>query len=288
VISTEAAAGRSSGDEVNVVAMVQVAWRYRYFIAAVGLVLALVAVVVALTTTPKFRAQVVVTQARDDTMGAGSSLVSQLGGLASIAGINLGAAGGPGPEAQAVLHSRRLTEEFVKKHRLVPELMGNAGQNATLWLAVDRFRDTVLKSTPDQDSQTITVQMDWRDPAVASRGANDYVALANEILRSRALSDSSRNIHYLKDQIAKTDVVELQRVMYTLIEAEMKTLMLANARREYAFTVVDPGVTPERRVWPRRTLMVLSGGVVGVIIGFFLALAHSTWRRYRAARVVSG
>jgi uncharacterized protein involved in exopolysaccharide biosynthesis len=176
----------------------------------------------------------------------------------------------------------------VKKHRLVPELMANAGQHATLWFAVDKFRDTVLKITQDQDSQTITVQIDWHDPAVASRWANDYVALANEILRSRALSDSSRNIQYLKDQIAKTDVVELQRVMYTLIEAEMKTLMLANARTEYAFTVVDPGVTPERRVWPRRTLIVLSGGVVGVIIGFFLALAHSTWRRYRAAQVVSG
>ena len=108
------------------------------------------------------------------------------------------------------------------------------------------------------------------------------MALANETLRSRALSDSSRNIQYLKEQIAKTDVVELQRVMYGLIEIEMKTLMLANARTEYAFTVVDPGVTPERRVWPRRTLMVLSGGVLGVFLGFLLALAHSIWRRHRA------
>jgi len=45
---------------------------------------------------------------------------------------------------------------------------------------------------------------------------------------------------------------------------------------------VDPGVTPERRVWPRRTLMVLSGGVLGVFLGFLLALAHSIWRRHRA------
>ena len=54
------------------------------------------------------------------------------------------------------------------------------------------------------------------------------------------MTDSSRNIQYLKDQIAKTDVVQLQGVMYSLVEAEMKTLMLANARSEYAFTVVDP------------------------------------------------
>ena len=281
--STEAAAGRTDRDEVNVVAMIQLAWRYRYFIAAVAVVVGLVAIVVALTTPPVFSAQVVVTASRDENMSARSLLASQFGGLASIAGIKLGA-GGPGPEAQAVLHSRGLTEEFVKKYRLLPQLLPNATEHATLWFAVDKFRTTVLKITEDQDTQTTTIQIDWRDPALAARWANEYVALANEILRNRALTDSSRNIQYLKDQIAKTDVVELQGVMYSLVEAEMKTLMLANARSEYAFTVVDPGVTPERRVWPRRTLIALSGGVLGVIIGFFLALAHSTWRRYRAAR----
>ena len=85
MISTEAASGRNDRDEVNVVAMVQVAWRYRYFIAAVAVVVVIAAVIVALTTTPVFRAQAVVTEARDEAMGAGSSLASQLGGLASIA-----------------------------------------------------------------------------------------------------------------------------------------------------------------------------------------------------------
>jgi hypothetical protein len=28
--------------------------------------------------------------------------------------------------------------------------------------------------------------------------------------------------------------------------------------------------------------MVLSGGVLGVFLGFLLALAHSIWRRHRA------
>ncbi|HEX4971434.1 MAG TPA: Wzz/FepE/Etk N-terminal domain-containing protein [Steroidobacteraceae bacterium] len=282
MISTEAASGRNDRDEVNVVAMVQVAWRYRYFIAAVAVVVVIAAVIVALTTTPVFRAQAVVTEARDEAMGAGSSLASQLGGLASIAGINISAAGGPGPEAQAVLRSRGLSEEFVKRYKLVEQLMPNAPEHATLWFAVDKFRNAILKITTEPESQTTTIQIDWHDPAVASQWANAYVALANETLRSRALSDSSRNIQYLKEQIAKTDVVELQRVMYGLIEIEMKTLMLANARTEYAFTVVDPGVTPERRVWPRRTLMVLSGGVLGVFLGFLLALAHSIWRRHRA------
>ncbi len=115
----------------------------------------------------------------------------------------------------------------------------------------------------------------------AARWANDYVALANEIVRTRALEDSSRNIRFLKEQIPKTDIVEIQRALYGLVENETKVNMLASTRKEYAFTVVDPAVSPEERVWPRRTLIVVTGGFLGGVLGVLLALAHNMWRRYR-------
>jgi hypothetical protein len=40
-------------------------------------------------------------------------------------------------------------------------------------------------------------------------------------------------------------------VLYNLIESETKTLMLANARVEYAFTVVDPAVVPGATCQPQ-------------------------------------
>jgi hypothetical protein len=94
------------------------------------------------------------------------------------------------------------------------------------------------------------VAIDWTDPATAAQWANGFVALANELLRTRALVESKRNIAYLNDQISKTDVVELRRVLYGLIESETKTLMLANGRPEYAFRVVDPAVPPELKTRP--------------------------------------
>ncbi len=121
----------------------------------------------------------------------------------------------------------------------------------------------------------------WREPSEAARWANSYVALANEIVRTRALDDSSRNIRYLKEQIPKTDVVEIQRAMYGLMENEAKVNMLANTRKEYAFRVIDPAVSPEERIWPRRTLIVITGGALGGILGVLFALAHNLWRRYR-------
>jgi uncharacterized protein involved in exopolysaccharide biosynthesis len=241
----------------------------------------LVAVVLALSATHIYRAEVVVTEARDESMGGAASLANQLGGLASIAGINL-AKGGTSYEAQAVLRSHHLVEEFVRRNGLVTEFLANSEEPPTLWFAVREFREGVLSIQEDEDSGTTTIAIEWTDPIVAARWANEFIALANEITRTRALDQSSRNIKYLSDQISKTNVVEIQRVMYSLIENETKTHMLANVRQEYAFTVVDPAVAPEQRIWPRRTLMVLTGGVLGVFLGVILAFAHSMWSRYRA------
>jgi uncharacterized protein involved in exopolysaccharide biosynthesis len=267
-------------DQVDVVAMLRVIWRYKYLIAFVAAACGLAAVALALTATHIYRAEIVVTEADEEAMGGLASLANQFGGLASAAGIRLEQAG-TGLEAQAVLHSRRLVEEFIKRNDLMTELRRIAGEPPTLWSAVNEFRGQVLSIENDNDRGTTTIAIEWTDPKLTANWANEFVALANHLIRTRALDESSKNIKYLNDQIAKTNVVEIQRVMYNLIENETKTHMLANAREEYAFTVVDPAVVPERRIWPRRTLMVLTGGVLGVILGVMLALAHNVWDRYR-------
>jgi len=234
-------------------------------------------VYLALTTRPIYRAEVVVTEVSNERNGAAGPLTSSLGGLASFVGAAI--PGGASQEAEAVLRSRYLTEQFIGQHKLVKEILGNTVPQS-LWLAVDRFRTQVLSITESKEKGTTTVALQWTNPQQVAEWANDYVALANEILRTRALDDSSRAIGYLKEQTQKTDAVEVQRALYNLIESETKTNMLANTRREYAFTVVDPAVIPEQRVWPRRTLIVLSAAALGGLLGLFMALGHNMWRRY--------
>jgi len=127
---------------------------------------------------------------------------------------------------------------------------------------VERFRKSVVALIDDKIKGTTTITMDWRDPAVAARWANDFVGLANELLRGRAIDESTRNLEFLNQQLAQTNVVEIQQAIYRLIEGETKSLMLAHGRVEYAFTIVDPAVPPEVRVSPRRALMVISGLVI--------------------------
>jgi uncharacterized protein involved in exopolysaccharide biosynthesis len=271
--------------DLDLPALLRVAWKHKFLVILVTFAAAIAAVVLALTTKPIYRAEVVITEVHEGSMGTGGALASQIGGLASMAGINLGAGSNASRSAQAILKSRHLVEEFVKRNSLLPELFRNSKKPPTLWLAVKRFQEGILRISEDTRQGKTTLTVDWTDAETAARWANGLVALANELIRARALDEANRNVAYLREQINRTTVVELQRVMYDLIENETKTLMLANARIEYAFTVVDPAVPPELRISPQRTLMVAAGLILGFCLGIALAFSVEVIGRRRGRSI---
>jgi uncharacterized protein involved in exopolysaccharide biosynthesis len=251
----------------------------KYLILTIVIVCTGIALAIALATTPIFRAETVITAVRNGALGG--QLGGQLGGLAniaSLAGVNLDSGSGADREAKAVLQSRSLVQEFISKNNLINVLIPHASKPPTMWLAVKAFKDGLLTIREDKRTGLVTIDVDWEDPAVAAKWANGFVALANERLRVRAIDEATRNIAFLNAQIPQTSVVEVQRAIYNLIESETKTLMLANVRVEFAFTVIDPAVPPERKYRPKRSLYVLFGLFMGLAIGVLAAY----WRAARA------
>lgn len=186
--------------------------------------------------------------------------------------------------AEAVLSSRHLVEEFIRRYGLQSELNNKFNQkHKTLWYAVDVFSDHVVDIKKDNRKGTTIVHVEWTDPATAARWANDFVALANELMRNHALEESTRNVAYLEKEIAKTDMVEIQHALINVLESEAKSAMLANGRIEYAFRVVEPAVPPERRIRPMRTLIVAIGVLLGFTLGSGIALIHDRVRRGAAS-----
>jgi len=269
---------------LDLVALWNLLWRNKILIVVFALVGAGIATALALTATPMYRAEVTVTEVSDPAMGAASSLTTRFGGIAALAGINLSGGAGEGADIRAILNSRQLSEAFMSRPGVLKQVFPNAQNLPTMWFAVKRFREGTLSISEDIRKGTTTISMISANPVNAARWANDYVALANEIIRARALADANRNIAFLNEQIAKTSAVEIQRVLYNLVENETKVAMLANARKEYAFAVVDPAVTPELRFSPRRTLMVMLGFVLGGILGVGVALVRGAWQRSRISK----
>jgi uncharacterized protein involved in exopolysaccharide biosynthesis len=271
--------GKSDLDLFALVAMV---WQRRMLIGAVTVVCIAAALFMALTATPIYRAEVVVVEVQDSTSGIGGAL-GQLGGLAGLAGLNLNLGNaGAAEQARAMLDSRFLVEQFVDGEKLLDKLRARSPGLNTRWRAVEYMRERVVDVRRDVRKNITTVTVDWTDARTAANWANQFVALGNQILRTRAIDEASRNITYLDAQLNKTDVVELRKVIYEIIETQTKTLMLANGRREYAFQVIDPAVAPEVRFSPRRTLMVLGGTAGGIALGLLAAFLLEAYKRRRA------
>jgi uncharacterized protein involved in exopolysaccharide biosynthesis len=277
--------------------LLELTWRRRILVVASVLVFAALAAVASFVMTPRWRAQVVIVPVKgDDMRGVLSSALGQLGGLASLAG--LGASGGGNKEENLqFLSSRGFLRSFIEEENLLPVLFAkkwDATQGR--WNVVDpddvptiadgvRYMDTKVRSVQEERrTGIVTLSIVWKDPEVAARWANLMVERANRDLRARAIRDAEASKAYLNAELGKTDVVELRQSVYRLIENQIKTIMLASVRPEYAFRIIDPAVPPDpdEKIRPKRLVMTVLGAMAGGV--FALLVIGWQWRRERMRR----
>ena len=265
---------------------------WRQFAGIVVLVV-VASVVFALLSKPMYRSEASVVGVSDDGMASGlSGLAGQFGGLASLAGLSL-PKGGNWEQAVATLRSRHLVEGLITSGNLLPKLFpgkwdsaasrwrADLGKPPSLGDAVYLFRQRVLQVREDPKTGMVTVRVDWHDPVLAADWANRLVALADSELRREAIEGSTRALQALQAELARSEQVELRAAISRLMEAQVKAKMFATIRDEYAFHVIDVAVPPDldKRVQPTRTVMVLAGGILGVILGLLFVLLRVEWRR---------
>ncbi len=282
----------------------------------------LIGLLYAVLATPLYRAQVIVRPLEVEEGSALSALSSQFGGAAALAGIDLGGSGSDRDEYLAILRSRALGERFITQYKLMPflfpdrwdaaagrwkedepGLLGRTtravsrglasisgdqgwrerGPVPTLWDAYKIFDEDVRKISEDRDTGMVTLSIEFPDPQRAAEWANAYVAMANEMIRTDTVAEATRALDYLNAEVDKATVAGLRDTIYRVIEGQLKKIMLANARPDYAFKVLDKAVVPEEKSYPKRALIVILAFMLGGALGIFAALAIEAHRGTLAA-----
>lgn len=263
-------------------------WSQKWLLIGLSLLFGVLAAGYSLTITAIYRSEVVLAPA---ATGSGMSNASALGGLAGLAGINL-TAGSDQTELIAMLESRGFIEAFIKDRGLMPILFAdrwdaeaqswkveNVEDQPDLRDGVDYFTRHVRFVSEDQPrTGLVTLAIEWRDPEQAALWAADLVSRINERARLRDINESQRKLDYLSEQLRQANVIELRQAISRVIEDQMSSMMLAQAQEEYAFKVIDPPVVPKRRIWPKRTLIVLVASFLGGFIAALLVLARFAMR----------
>jgi uncharacterized protein involved in exopolysaccharide biosynthesis len=266
----------------------RIAFRRRYLILIITVFCTLAAALAAWLSPKEYEASILlspVTSEAGSRMGALNSVMSQFGGLASLAGIGA-TADKKAAEALATLQSQALTEDFIQQNHLLPILfarewdafaarwkVSDPRKIPDLWKANRYFASEIRSVNTDPKTGLVTLTIRWTDATQASQWANDLVKMTNDFMRQQAIEESQRNIAYLQAQAAKTDMVEMRQDIYSLLQTQLNNLMLARGTEQYALKVLDPAQPPEKPSSPLPVLWTVAGLLGGFLISLALAFA---------------
>lgn len=276
-----------SVEVVNLIALMRLMWQQKLQIAVITAFFAAASIAYALLATEWYEAEVLLTSTDDESM---QDIAGQFGGLASLAGIELGSGGTAEPIA--VLRSRAFSRDFIEDLDLMPVLFAeewdaesgrwrseNTDDQPEMRDAVRLFREDLLSVREDSQTGLVTVTVEWKDPQVAADWANTLVERLNARMRQRALRDAENNVEYLQNELKGVAVVAIQQSIGRLLETELQKLMLAKGNEEFAFRVIDPATPPKYRSRPKRTLLVVASTFFGGMIGVFFVVMRRMWRQ---------
>jgi uncharacterized protein involved in exopolysaccharide biosynthesis len=264
-------------DEIDLWQLWETVWSGRWLIIAITSLFAVGGVTYALVAQEWWRAEVVLAPA--DKKGGMSGALSQLSGLASLAGVSVG--GGGGNEPLAVLKSKDFARQFITEMNLMPVLLKDQktedGKAPDIRDAL-RIFETVRTVSDDKKTGLVTLSVRWKDADTAALWANELARRVNARLRAEALAEAERNVAYLQKEIAATSVVSLQQSMGRVLEGEMQKLMLARGNEEFAFKVIDKATPPKLRDAPKRALIAIVATLAGGFLGMLAVFLRQAWR----------
>ena len=272
-------------DEIDLLELWRILLKYKRVILLATFGAAIVAAGVSLLMHNIYRAEVLLAPVSADDANKGGGLASALGGLgglASLAGISMGGQVSTA-ENLAVLQSREFLWKFVQEKKLMPILFEDKWDaEAKRWkesdpkkqpgqLDVHRLFITggLLSVDKDKKTELVTVAVEWNDAALASDWANALVEDLNLYLAQKTIARSERNLKYLNEELMRAQIEEMRKTLFDLIANEQKQAMLANTQKEFAFKVLDHAVEPDKKIKPKRSLIVI---LAAFVAGFLASL----------------
>jgi uncharacterized protein involved in exopolysaccharide biosynthesis len=270
-------------DEIDLLELWRTMLKYKRIILLATFGAAIVAAGYSLLMPNIYRGEVLLASAQNEGAKGGlSSVLGGMGGLASMAGISLSSGGSSIDEGLAVLQSRDLLWKFVQEKKIMPILFEDKwDEQQKKWKETDPkkqpgqmdvyrlFNNGILMAEKDKKTDIITVTVDWKDAALAADWANSLVDRLNQYLAQQAIARSESNLKYLNEELMSTQIEEMRKTLFDLIANEQKNVMLAKTQKEFAFKVLDPAVEPDKKIKPKRSLIVI---LVAFVAGFMAIL----------------
>jgi len=103
-------------------------------------------------------------------------------------------------------------------------------------------------------------------PATAYSFLNWIIRDSNNYVRDHDVSKANKTIKFLNTTMLRTKNMEVQKLVSALISKEIQTLALSEKTEFFAFEILDSPYIPENRIFPKRSLIVLTTFFVSLFL----------------------
>ena len=282
-------------DEIDLRELFHVLWDKIFYIGAITSIFSLISIIVALMLPNIYQSQAVM-MPMEANQGM-SGMLGQYSGMASLAGISLPSeSGSKAQEAIARIQSFEFFSNSFLPHIKLENLMAvkkwNQASN-TLTYDASAFNSesgqwvrkvkpptstipssqkaykqyqAIMSVSEDKKTSFVTLSVEHKSPVIAQQWVEIMMDQIDQVMRDQDRQTALQSIAYLNSLAPTVNYEEIKKALASLQQEQMKRLMMVEANENYVFKVLDSPIVPEMKVKPKRSLIVILGTMLGMML----------------------
>ena len=296
-------------DAIDLTQLMFLVLRSKFTIIIITILFSVSSVFLAIYTPDRYQSSALL-QVHSSSQGSmGSSMSSQLGGIAALAGISVNS--GDSDKSYYTIETVN-SREFLKhlltfngvKENLFASISYDKTNGNTVfdkkifnnkkWVRVpfdgkksepsylEVYKDYIanLSIIKSEKSGYLKISFEHHSPIFAHNFLNLIINEINEVSKQSDIKESERALEYLANQSKNIEQKNIKDSIKGLVDSQLERLMLANIRDQHLVSTIDPSFIAEENFSPSRPIIV----ILGTIIGFFFSLLIIFLREYLSKR----
>lgn len=298
-------------DEINIAEALEVLFKHKLLVIGTAIILSVIFYGVSKVIPDQYKSSTLLQiNSSNNESSTMSSLASQYGGLASLAGITLPSSSGD--KSQYVIETARsrefvehlMTFNMVSENIIAVDSYNKSSKEIVYdpnlydvenekWIrSLKKYRQVepsvlevhkeLLKNltvTKDLDSGFIAISYTHISPIFARDLIDLIVDQINEVSRDKDLKESEKALAFLENQLTQYQQVELTKSINALIKSQLQTKMMANISDDYLVKTIDRPYAPEVKSFPSRVFFAALGFLVGLVMSISYILIKFSWTK---------
>ncbi len=284
-----------NNDEIDLREIFLVIWKRKYWIAGFVFIVCAITVFVVLKMDNIYESKAVLRPVQNNTNQMSSAL-SSLGGLANLAGINIGSGGNVSPynSMNAIANDADFIYSFVTENKFESKIVDDYAEFSLTEKYKENPKFFIVKAFKDsfgfsEDSKTglMTMYFQNKDREFAKKVVDMLLKETSLKYQTIEMKNIDERINKYKNEINKTSDIALKNKLAEVVAGLIQSKVLSQAQEFYGFDIlVKPSVPDELdKIKPRRSLIVILSFFISGFMAIFLTLAYESFKNEKTSIV---